>query len=248
MKKKEQTQQMNNSSFDKPILELRNIEKKYDDKVVLKRVNLKIKPQEYVAIVGQSGSGKSTLMNIIGAFDRDFTGEFLFMDQKLDHSSSSIYRNNHIGFIFQQFNLIPGLTVLENIMLPYAFSKRVIPSINEKCKQYLDEFGLAGKDNQNVSTLSGGEKQRVALIRSIIMDPEIILADEPTGNLDPYNSKLISDFLFRMNKEDKVIIVVTHDLEFANNAKRKMCIKNGEIIDITQDFAVGKNIFESIYC
>lgn len=213
------------------IIELKNITKRFEEKVVLNDVCLGIEEGDYISVVGASGAGKSTLMNIIGALDNQYDGEYFYRGQLLKRREMDRYRNEKLGFIFQQFNLIPTLSAYDNVMLPYVYSALDNQEIEEECEELFVRFNLHNQKNQIVNTLSGGEKQRIALIRSIIMKPEIILADEPTGNLDMDNARLIRSFLKQMNEEGKTVIVVTHDNTFANEAKRKLRISGGKIIE-----------------
>lgn len=213
------------------IIELKNITKRFEEKVVLNDVCLDIEEGDYISVIGASGAGKSTLMNIIGALDNQYDGEYFYRGHLLKRREMDRYRNEKLGFIFQQFNLIPTLSAYDNVMLPYVYSALDNQKIEEECEELFVRFNLYNQKNQIVNTLSGGEKQRIALIRSIIMKPEIILADEPTGNLDMDNARLIRSFLRQMNEEGKTVIVVTHDNAFANEAKRKLRISGGKIIE-----------------
>jgi len=212
------------------MIELINITKKYNNKVILNNISLSIKQEEYIAIIGQSGAGKSTLMNIIGTLDNEFEGDYYFENTKLTKSKEiNNYRNSKIGFIFQQYNLVSNLSSFENILLPYVFCADKIPGINDRIDSLLDRFNLLEQKNQIINTLSGGEQQRIALVRSIVLNPDIIIADEPTGNLDKKNSEVIQNFLFDMNSSGKTIIIVTHDLELAKKSKRTYLISGGSI-------------------
>lgn len=213
------------------IIELKNIIKRFNEKIVLNDICLDIKSGDYISVIGASGAGKSTLMNIIGALDNEYDGEYYYNGRLLKSREMDRYRNEKLGFIFQQFNLIPTLSAYDNVMLPYVYSSVDNKEIEEKCRELFSRFNLHNQEKQIVNTLSGGEKQRIALIRSIIMNPEIILADEPTGNLDRDNAKLIRSFLEQMNEEGKTIIVVTHDADFANDSKRKLYISEGKIVE-----------------
>lgn len=211
------------------IISLQNIRKEYNGNVVLDDVNIEIAAGEFVSVVGESGAGKSTLMNIVGALDSDYVGRYYFENELITKQNQNTFRNRHIGFLFQQFNLLPLLTARENVMFPYLFCREVIPDVEKRCDELFKMFDMTKKCNQKVNTMSGGEKQRVALLRSIIMNPEIILADEPTGNLDKKNALLVRDFLKEMNRKGKTVIVVTHDLEFAGEAQRYLQIGKGKV-------------------
>ena len=216
-----------------PILSLQNIYKSFGDRVVLNHIDLAIETGEYVSIVGASGAGKSTLMNILGLLDQNFTGTYSFHGKLLSKREHTRFRNRHLGFIFQQYNLIPSLTSKENILLPCTYTSGKIRDAELICDQMLLKFGLEKQKNQPVNTLSGGEKQRIALIRSIIMDPEILLADEPTGNLDANSGRRVRDFLKEMNRNGKTVIVVTHDIKFSQEAGRRLEVKGGELRELS---------------
>lgn len=201
----------------------------------LKNVDLEIKDKEYVGILGSSGSGKSTLMHIIGLLDRPSTGEVLINGRNAENLSDnelSSLRGQTIGFVFQQFNLIQKLTVLENILLPTVYAKHKL-SFNptEYGMELLTRFGIAEKANTYSSRLSGGQQQRVAIARALIMKPTIVLADEPTGNLDSKTGEEILQLLESLNKDLGVTIcIVTHDKVVAHRTKRQIFVKDGEIV------------------
>jgi len=196
-------------------------------------VNLSIKKGEFVAIVGPSGSGKSTMMNMVGALDLATRGDIYLgkLDiEKVSESQLAQIRGRRIGFIFQTFNLIPTLNALENVALPMVFqniprSKRI-----ERAKQLLKEVKLEPRMYHLPSELSGGERQRVAIARALANDPEIILADEPTGNLDSKTGEEILNMFLELNKQGKTIIMITHELNLAKKAQRIIRIKDGMIV------------------
>ncbi len=199
----------------------------------LKGVNLEIDKGEFVAVIGPSGSGKSTMMNLIGCLDLPSRGVIRLDTEdisKLGESDLAQIRGKKIGFIFQQFNLIPTLSVLENVMLPLEFQE-VATSVAQQRGLYLMEMvGLNDRVHRLPSQLSGGERQRVAIARSLAVDPDIILADEPTGNLDSKTGEYILDFLKGLHtNEGKTIIIVTHDLNLVKYAEKVVHIKDGEI-------------------
>ena len=209
-------------------IELTKITKQFGNHSVLKNINLSVEQGDFVSIVGKSGSGKSTLLNIIGLLENYTSGTYLFMgkaiDNKMDYSE---LRLNNIGFIFQNYNLISTMTCKENILLPLLYSNK------ELDQNYLNELiqtvEIESILDQNTNLLSGGEKQRVAIVRSLILNPDIIIADEPTGNLDIENRDVIIDLLRKQNSIGKTIILITHDLEMAKIAKKKYELYNGEL-------------------
>lgn len=213
------------------IIKLENISKKYGDKHVLSNINIQIEPGDNISIIGASGAGKSTLLNILGGLDAKYEGTYYFEGQIINNKNIDFFRNKNIGFIFQSFNLLSNLTAVDNVMLPYSYYPGSVDDIEERVNTYFKLFGLNNQMNQLVNTLSGGEKQRVALIRSIVLDPEVILADEPTGNLDNENSLTVQNFLKYQNSLGKTIITVTHDMNFAKTAKRCLRIDNGCIYE-----------------
>ncbi|MEA1906810.1 MAG: ABC transporter ATP-binding protein [Euryarchaeota archaeon] len=199
----------------------------------LKGVNLEIDKGEFVAVIGPSGSGKSTMMNLIGCLDLPSRG-IIRLDtediSKLGESDLAQIRGTKIGFIFQQFNLIPTLSVLENVMLPLEFQEVATSVAQQRGLYLLEMVGLNDRVHHLPSQLSGGERQRVAIARSLAVDPDIILADEPTGNLDSKTGKYILDFLNELHtNEGKTIIIVTHDLNLVKYAEKVVHIKDGEI-------------------
>lgn len=222
----------------KCIIKLENVWKIYQMGEVevnaLKGVSLDIYQGEFVAITGTSGSGKSTMMNLVGCLDLPSKGS-IFLDtkdiSKLNESSLSQIRGQKIGFIFQQFNLIPTLTALENVMLPLEFQDIPDDMSRKKATDILNLVGLGDRMGHLPSQLSGGQQQRVAIARSLSNDPDVILADEPTGNLDSKTGSEVLQLLQRLWKEEgKTIVIVTHDLKLANHAKRQVQLKDGQIV------------------
>jgi len=189
----------------------------------LANFSLKIKPNEFIALLGPSGSGKTTLLSIIGGLDSPTNGTVSFKNKNIHKLSDKIlsnYRNNEIGFIFQEFHLEPNLTVLDNILLPTHFNDKK-KNKKEKATKLLKEVGLFKKISRKANELSGGEKQRVAIARALINDPSIILADEPTGNLDKETGKIIINLLKSLHKNHKVtLIIATHDDKIAKAANK----------------------------
>jgi len=224
---------MNNQS----LIQIKDVWKKYDmgeadPLIVLKEINLDIQPNEFVAITGPSGSGKSTMMNIVGALDRPSWGSISLKGKDISEMSEStlaFLRGKTIGFIFQQFNLIRNLTAMENVMLPMEMIGTPEKSAKERAYKLLDMFGLADRLHHRPTQLSGGQQQRVAIARALANDPEVILADEPTGNLDSQTGKFVMDFLGKMHNEGKTVILITHDLNLVTYAKKIVYIKDGRI-------------------
>jgi putative ABC transport system ATP-binding protein len=229
---------MKKQNSSKSIIRLSDVWKVYkmgDVEVpALRGLNVDIKYGEFVAIMGPSGSGKSTAMNMVGCLDTPTKGS-VFLDNtdisNLSESDLAQIRGKKIGFIFQKFNLIPNLTALENIMLPMVFQE---VSVNERKKQaqkLLELVGLGDRINHKPSELSGGQQQRVAIARALANDPEVILADEPTGNLDSRTGENVMTFLKKLHKEkNKTIIMVTHDSNIAKNADRIELLKDGALV------------------
>lgn len=219
------------------MIEVKNICKSYQngDNVtqVLFDISFKIEKGEYVAIIGPSGSGKSTLMHILGALDVPTSGEYILNGkniEKLNDDELSDIRNSEIGFIFQSYNLLPRMTALRNVMIPMSYagvpkSKRVI-----KAKEYLDIVGLSDKYTNLPNQLSGGQKQRVAIARALSMEPSILLADEPTGNLPTTQSNEIIQLFEDLNKKGHTIVIITHNDEIAKRANRVLNLVDGKII------------------
>ncbi len=220
------------------MIKLQNIYKKFslgdEELTILTNINLEIKDQEYISILGQSGSGKSTLMYLIGLLDKPTEGKILIDNVdtgKLSDDEVSKLRSQSIGFVFQQFNLINKLTVAENILLPTIYHRGILPfDPKEKAQELMERFNIAHRSQSYPNKISGGEQQRVAIARALVLDPRIILADEPTGNLDSKTGEIILDLIENLNKKDKkTIIVVTHDKNVAERTKRQIVMKDGEI-------------------
>src|SRR3990167_10438020 len=199
----------------------------------LKNISLEVKQGEFLAIIGASGSGKSTLMHIIGLLDHPTSGSYELDGQDTAHlkeNSLAQIRNKRIGFVFQSFNLLPRTSSLDNVAMPLIYAgisrtQRVI-----EAQQALEQVGLADKLQARPNQLSGGQQQRIAIARSLVNDPDIILADEPTGNLDSKSGEEIMKIFEKLNKEGKTIIIITHEENIAKHARRKINIKDGEII------------------
>jgi len=201
----------------------------------LRDVSIEIKDREYVSILGTSGSGKSTLMHIIGLLDRPTSGQVLINGKNVetlsDNQLSSI-RGQSIGFVFQQFNLIQKLTVRENILLPTVYAKHKLAfNANDYANELLERFGISQRADFYTNKLSGGQQQRVAIARALIMKPALVLADEPTGNLDSKTGEEILQLMESLNRDLGVTIcIVTHDKNVAHRTKRQIFVKDGEIV------------------
>ncbi|MBD5541479.1 MAG: ABC transporter ATP-binding protein [Lachnospiraceae bacterium] len=198
----------------------------------LDHVSLKVNTGEYVAIIGQSGSGKSTLMNMLGCLDVPTSGEYILNGQnvsRLTDDQLSDIRNQEIGFIFQGFNLIPSFTAVENVELPLLYRGLGKRERHELAVKALEKVGLSQRMGHKPSEMSGGQQQRVAIARAIAQAPPVILADEPTGNLDSGSSKEIIQILKELHKEGRTVILITHDNEIAAQAKRVIRIRDGKI-------------------
>jgi len=201
----------------------------------LKESSVEIKDKEFVSIIGPSGSGKSTLMHLIGLLDKPTSGEIIVQDKKiskLNDDQISSLRNEFIGFVFQQFNLIPKLTVLENILLPTFYARKKLEyDPREKALGLIKRFGIQGKENSYPNKISGGQQQRVAILRALIMEPKMILADEPTGNLDSKTGTEIMELLKTLNEEEKITIaIVTHEADIAKYGRRIIHVKDGRVV------------------
>lgn len=221
------------------IITIENLEKTYKTEsetlTILKNADLHIEEGTKAAVVGQSGSGKSTFLNIVGGLDCVTNGKVKcgnFMVSSLDEQSLAIYRSSFLGLVFQFHYLLKDFTALENVFLPAFMAGMKKKEAKEKALSLLSDVGLSGRINHLPSQLSGGERQRVAVARSLINDPQLILADEPTGNLDPVNSKMIGELLFSMvDKYNKTLLLVTHDMNLARNADICYSIKDGRFFE-----------------
>nr|WP_298993579.1 ABC transporter ATP-binding protein [uncultured Polaribacter sp.] len=219
------------------MIETKNIHKYYGDVEVLKGVDLEIKKGEIVAIVGPSGAGKTTLLQIIGTLDKpnkENNYELLVNNTSLQNVTDkelSEFRNQHIGFIFQFHQLLPEFTALENVCIPAFIAKKSKKEAEERANELLDYLGLSHRKNHKPNELSGGEQQRVAVARSLVNKPSVILADEPSGNLDSTSAKNLHELFFKLRDEfQQTFVIVTHNQELANMADRKLTMKDGKII------------------
>ncbi len=220
------------------LVKLSNINKIYELDAgltfqALKNLNLSIEKGEFVAIVGPSGSGKSTLMNLLGLLDKPTTGSYELDGHnvaQLRENTLAELRNKKIGFIFQNFNLLKRTSALNNVALPLIYSGVPRQLRIERAKKALEEVGLADKLNSLPNQLSGGQQQRVAIARALVTNPEVLLADEPTGNLDSKNGEEVIKLFQELHKQGRTIILITHDRNIAKSAKRVIHVKDGEIL------------------
>jgi len=228
------------------LIQLHDIRKTYTVGEVevraLQSVSLDIDRGEYVALMGQSGSGKTTLMNTLGCLDRPTDGSYLLDGEEVVEMSGdqrASLRNRKIGFVFQNFNLLSRTTAMENVELPLLYSGRFRASRRrDRARQLLTKVGLESRMDHHPSQLSGGQQQRVAIARAMANEPPILLADEPTGNIDSHTSQEIMDLFRRLNREDGItIILVTHDQEVARHARRIVVLRDGRVICDVTDFA-----------
>lgn len=219
------------------IITVDNINKTYKngslELQVLKNISFKIDKGEFLAIMGSSGSGKSTMMNILGCLDNQYEGRYILDGIDISKSTEnelSEIRNKKIGFIFQSFNLLPRLTALENVELPLVYSSIPKEERHKRANELLEMVGLKERIHHRPNELSGGQRQRVAIARALANNPSIILADEPTGNLDSKSEEEIIEILQKLNKMGKTIVIVTHEPSIGEIAERKIVFKDGEII------------------
>ena len=229
-----------------PIVRVRNVSKRFSrdgfEVVALERVNLDIHEGDFFALMGPSGSGKSTLLNLLAGIDRTTEGEVEVLGTqlaRLSESQMATWRNSHIGYIFQTFNLVPVLTAFENVELPLLLTKLSKAQRRKNVETALELVGLSERMNHQPRQLSGGQEQRVAIARAIVTDPDLILADEPTGNLDARSGEEIMQILSTLNRElKKTIMLVTHDPHAASFATQQMHLEKGVLTETTAAMAV----------
>lgn len=218
----------------KKIIKLKDVSKQYVTGNIrtyaVKDINLSISSGEYISIEGLSGSGKSTLLNIIGLFSKPSTGSVIAFDNNVNELSLkklAFIRNKYLGFVFQNFNLIGDLTISDNVSLPLKYAGKSKEERKEISNYWMQKLGIEKRANHFPSQLSGGQQQRVAIARAMVNDPEIIFADEPTGNLDKENTHVIIDLFNEINDDGKTLCVVTHSSEVSKQASKKLIIENG---------------------
>ena len=221
------------------MLELRHISKSFvngtEQVHALNDISLSIQTNEFVAFMGSSGSGKSTLMNILGCLDAPNSGQYLLDNQdvaKLDDDTLSSIRNKHIGFIFQTFHLLPKLDAIENVKLPLRYTNVSDEEATERAIALLKKVGLAHRMQHKPNEMSGGQRQRVAIARALINNPTVVLADEPTGNLDSKTSIEIMALLTDLHKQGQTIVMVTHEDDIAAHAQRIVMMRDGKVLDL----------------
>jgi putative ABC transport system ATP-binding protein len=232
------------------IIEIVNLTKTYKmgetEVNAVRGLSLLVEPGEYIAIMGPSGSGKSTLMNIIGCLDRPSSGKYIL--ENMDVSSfnrdrRAEIRNDKIGFVFQNFNLLARTSAIENVELPLIYSLKNSLSdekMREKARSCLERVGLKGWEDHTPAQLSGGQQQRVAIARALVNDPAILLADEPTGNLDTKTSEQVMDIFEKLNSEGITIVLITHEMDIAEHAKRIVMLRDGEVVN--DHFVTGRKV------
>jgi lipoprotein-releasing system ATP-binding protein len=228
----------------KPLIKLSGIRKTVGSEQILKGIDLEVYEGEFVSIIGASGSGKSSLLYILGLLDKPTEGEVFFEDEKIDYSKDkrlSYLRNSKLGFVFQFHYLVQELSLLDNVILP-AIKKGVpIKEARERAMVLLERLGLKGKENRKPYEISGGEMQRTAIARALINQPKVLLADEPTGNLDSTNTQRVMDIFKEINKSQTTIVMVTHEIDLARQTKRIVELRDGSVIrqEYLQPFSPG---------
>ena len=225
------------------LINVQNLKKDFiNDEIVtsvLKGISFDIEKGSFISIMGPSGSGKSTLMHILSFLDKPTSGDYIFEDKDIKNLSDddlADMRSKKVGFIFQSFNLLPTLTVLENVALPLTYTNISLEKRIQRARELLEQVGLSHRLNYSPTKLSGGEKQRAAIARALVNNPEVIFADEPTGNLDSKSGAQVMKILQELNKKGNTIILVTHEKSTAEHAERIIKIKDGNIIEDTKNF------------
>jgi ABC-type antimicrobial peptide transport system, ATPase component len=228
----------------KPLIRLSGIKKTVGSEQILKGIDLEIYEGEFVSIIGASGSGKSSLLYIMGLLDKPTEGEVFFEGEKIDYSNDkrlSYLRNSKIGFVFQFHYLVQELSLLDNVILPAIKKGMPINEARERAMVLLERLGLKGKENRKPYEISGGEMQRTAIARALINQPKVLLADEPTGNLDSTNTQRVMDIFKEINKSQTTIVMVTHEIDLARQTKRIVELRDGSVIrqEYLQPFSPG---------
>lgn len=217
------------------MIETKDIRKSYGDLEVLKGISLHVMDKEVVSVVGSSGAGKTTLLQIVGTLSNQDSGTIIIdgVDtSSLNGNQLARFRNQHIGFVFQFHQLLPEFTAIENVCIPGFIAKKVRRSVENRAGELLDFLGLKNRTQHKPGELSGGEQQRVAIARALINDPSVILADEPSGNLDTENKNELHKLFFQLRDEfNKTLVIVTHDMQLAEMADRTIVMKDGKILD-----------------
>ncbi|MCC5794749.1 MAG: ABC transporter ATP-binding protein [Chromatiales bacterium] len=224
---------------ERPLVELRGVSRAFGRgparRSVLDQLDLRLDAGEFAAIVGRSGSGKSTLLHLLGGLDVPDSGQVLLAGQdiaRLPDAGRAALRRSRIGFVFQDFNLVPTLSVLENLLLPLQLAGRPLPESRARCESLLAEAGLAGLSSRAPETLSGGEQQRLAVLRAVVHEPELVLADEPTGNLDLDTAQQVLDLLQRFAADgQRTLVMVTHSPEVIGRARRVLRMERGRLVE-----------------
>ena len=229
--------------FEENAIQVVDVKKKYgtgeDAVFALRGMSFSIENGEFIAIIGPSGCGKTTLLNILGALDRPTSGK-VYIDgvdiSKLGNKELALVRSRKLGFVFQDFNLLSRMSVVENVELPLFIAEADPAFSRKRAVSLLSRLGIAQKANKNVNNISGGERQRVAVARALANDPKIVLADEPTGNLDTKNTDLMMTLLKQLNEEfGKTLVIITHNPEVASHAQRVISIRDGSIVEIKEN-------------
>jgi ABC-type antimicrobial peptide transport system, ATPase component len=228
----------------KPLIRLSGIKKTVGSEQILKGIDLEIYEGEFVSIIGASGSGKSSLLYIMGLLDKPTEGEVFFEGEKIDYSNDkrlSYLRNSKLGFVFQFHYLVQELSLLDNVILPAIKKGMPIKEARERAMVLLERLGLKGKENRKPYEISGGEMQRTAIARALINQPKVLLADEPTGNLDSTNTQRVMDIFKEINKSQTTIVMVTHEIDLARQTKRIVELRDGSVIrqEYLQPFSPG---------
>ncbi|MCU4675345.1 lipoprotein-releasing ABC transporter ATP-binding protein LolD [Catenovulum sp. 2E275] len=229
--------------MNKPLFECKNITKKYHDGSaqisVLNQLNLTLSAAENVAIVGSSGSGKSSLLHIMGTLDAPTEGQILFKGQdihQLSERKQALFRNQNLGFVYQFHHLLGEFNALENVVMPLLIAKQPLKQAEQQAKAMLERVGLSHRLKHKPSELSGGERQRVAIARALVHQPDIVLADEPTGNLDAENAAAVFDLILQLKNElSTCFVFVTHDLNLANKMDRQLKLKQGLLFELNAE-------------